>query len=76
MVKRGGLICPGLLSGPELDNLAVDPILLGLVHILDGASSCLGNGLHLGPDSLQTGPSEAEAILTLLRLVLHERRLN
>jgi hypothetical protein len=29
-----------------------------------------------GPDSLQTGPSEAEAILTLLRLVLHERRLN
>ena len=32
--------------------------------------------LRFGPDSLQTGPSEAEAILTLLRCVLHERRLN
>ncbi|GEO18333.1 hypothetical protein MAE02_60290 [Microvirga aerophila] len=32
--------------------------------------------LRFGSDSLQTGPSEAEAILTLLRLVLHERRLN
>jgi hypothetical protein len=35
-----------------------------------------GHEAKFGPDSFQSGPSEAEAILTLLRLVLHERRLN